>query len=266
VVERDPNRATAIARAYIEELNRIVAEVNTSAAHRERLFLEDRLRAVKVEMDEAEKNLSEFSSKNNTLDIKGQGQAMVEAAAKLQGEEIAVESQLRGLEQIYTPNNVRVRSLRARAAELQHELEQLSGGSSASPVEADQPQLPYPSIRQLPILGVTYADLYRRVRIDETAFEILNREYELARIEEVKEVPVVKVIDPPQLPERRSGPPRTLIVLGGIVLSFCAAGVWLFGREAWNQIDRQNPKRMFAEEIAATVSQKLPWFRGREGR
>lgn len=260
VTEFNRERAAAIARAYIEELNRIVADVNTSAAHRERLFLEDRLQALKIEMDQAEKDLSEFSSKNNTLDIKDQGRAMVEAAATLEGQIVAAESQLRGLEQVYTPNNVRVRSLQARVGALQRQLDQLSGSRSA-PEDSAQRPLPYPSIRQLPLLGVTYADLYRRVKVDETAYEILTREYELARIEEVKEVPVVKVIDPPQVPERRSGPPRTGIFLGGVLLSFCVAGVWLFGGDAWSHVDPQNPKRLLLEEIASTirgsVSQRL---------
>ena len=82
VDDRDPHRAAAIAQAYVEELNRLSAELSTSAAHRERVFLEERLKAVKLDLDQAAVDFSQFSSKNSAIDIKEQGRAMVEAAAQ----------------------------------------------------------------------------------------------------------------------------------------------------------------------------------------
>ena len=46
VTDRSPQRSAAMAQAYADELNRLLAELNTSSAHRERIFLEERLRAV----------------------------------------------------------------------------------------------------------------------------------------------------------------------------------------------------------------------------
>lgn len=264
VGDSDPKRAAAIAGAYVEELDRMVADLNTSAAHRERIFLEDRLKVVKKDLDASSKEFSEFSSKNTAIDLKEQGKAMVEAAASLQGEEIAAESQLRGLEQIYTGNNVRVRSVRARIAELAGQLRKLGGAATSDPDAPNGEPALYPSIRQLPVLGLTYTDLFRRVKINETVFEILTKEYELARVQEAKEVPSVKVIDPAEVPERKSWPPRTLIVLGGALLSFCAAAVWLFAREAWNSIDPQAPPRILLAEIGTEVADRLHLKRARE--
>src|SRR6266581_4144294 len=167
VTDHDPKRAAAMARAYVEELNRLVAELSTSSARRERLFLEERLKAVNQDLEAAEKEFSQFSSKNTAIDIKEQGKAMVEAAATLQGQYIAAQSELEGLKQIYTDNNVRVRSVRARIAELKRQLEKLGGKgeqASESSGQQQQPDFLYPSIRKLPLLGVTYADLYRRTR------------------------------------------------------------------------------------------------------
>src|SRR5882762_8683908 len=81
VTDHDPKRAAAMAQAYVEELNRLVAELSTSSARRERIFLEERLRAVNQDLEAAEKEFSQFSSKNTAIDIKEQGKAMVEAAA-----------------------------------------------------------------------------------------------------------------------------------------------------------------------------------------
>ena len=83
---KSPQRAAAMAQAYVEELNRTVAEVSTSSARRERIFLEGRLQAVNQDLEAAEKEFSQFASKNTAIDIKEQGKAMVDAAATLQGQ------------------------------------------------------------------------------------------------------------------------------------------------------------------------------------
>jgi hypothetical protein len=107
VEDHDPQRARAIAQEYVDQLNNVVTQLNTSSAHREREFLEGRLQQVKIELESAEKEFSQFASSNATIDIKEQGKAMVEAAAALEGELIATETELQGLRQVYTDHNVR---------------------------------------------------------------------------------------------------------------------------------------------------------------
>src|SRR6267154_1992117 len=163
VTDRSPQRAAALANAYVDQLNFLVAELSTSAAHRERVFLDERLKVVKQGLDEASNQLAQFSSKNATLDIKDEGKAMLETAAVLAGQMIAAQSQLEGLRQIYTDNNPRVQSLNARVGELRRELEKLSGvtgksGDDPEIVHHSSGDLPYPSIRNLPLIGVKYTD------------------------------------------------------------------------------------------------------------
>src|SRR6266446_3181469 len=133
VTDHSPQRAAALASAYVDQLNSLVSELSTSSAHRERVFLEERLKFAKQDLDDASNQLAQFSSKNNTLDIQQQGKAMLDAAALLAGQLVAAQSQLEGLRQIYTDNNPRVRSLNARVAELRRQLEKL-GGTQANAV------------------------------------------------------------------------------------------------------------------------------------
>ena len=259
VTDRSPQRSAAMAQAYADELNRLLAELNTSSAHRERIFLEERLRAVTQDLEAAERDFSQFASKNTAIDIKEQGKAMVEGAAMLQGQLIATQSEYEGLKQIYTDNNVRVRSLKARIDELQHQLEKLGGkGESTSSVTsgAENDGL-YPSIRRLPLLGVTFADLYRRTRIQEAVLETLTKEYEMAKVQEVKELPTVKVLDPADVPERRSFPPRKLIMVLGTLFALTVAVTWIFGSEVWRDVDANNPRKVFAQEVFSTVSTRV---------
>ena len=261
VVDHDPKRAAAMGQAYVEELNRLVAELSTSSARRERIFLEERLQAVSKDLESAEKEFSQFASKNSAIDIKEQGRAMVEAAATLQGQLIAAESELEGLRQVYTDNNVRVRSVRARIDELKHQLEKIGGkGEDASaPVGQQQASL-YPSIRRLPLLGVTYADLYRRTRVQEAVFEALTKEYEMAKVQEAKEIPTVKVLDSPNIPDKKSFPPRLLIMLLGTAFAFALATTWVFGKTTWDQTDSNNPNKAFVQEVFITLNASIPKF------
>jgi uncharacterized protein involved in exopolysaccharide biosynthesis len=261
VTDHDPKRAAAMGQAYVEELNRLVAELSTSSARRERIFLEERLQAVSKDLESAEKEFSQFASKNAAIDVKEQGKAMVEAAATLQGQLIAAESEYEGLKQVYTDNNVRVRSVKARIDELKHQLDKLGGkGESMTEVSNQPNDSLYPSIRKLPLLGVTYADLYRRTRVQEAVFETLTKEYEMAKVQEVKEIPAVKVLDYPNIPERKAFPPRTLILFLGMTLSFAAATIWVFGKTTWDRADSKDPRKQLAQEIFTTVKAAIPHF------
>ena len=265
--DTDPVRAREIAQAYLEELNKTLTTSNSSSARREREFIEKRLVTVKAQLHDAEEALSQFSSVNTTLDIKEQTHAMVDAAAKLQAELIVGQSELDSLEQIYGDENVRVRATRARVASLQHELAKLSGSSAALPSDTETSDAGssgreensslYPSLRQLPRLAVPYATLYRNVRIQETVFELLSQQYEMARIEEAKDTPVVSVFDPPLVPEKKSFPPRLVTILVLTTLVYLGACFFVVARHRWSQVSEADPRRLLAEQIEASVRAHL---------
>ncbi len=256
VTDHSPQRAKAIAESYVAELNRLVVELNTSAAHRERVFLEDRLRSVKQDLDTSARDFSKFASDNTAIDIKEQGRAMVEAAASLQGHLIAAQSELEGLRQIYADNNVRVRAVRARIEELQAKLKQMGDGDLSPDGTAGNNSL-YPSIRKLPLLGVTYAALYRENKIQETVYELLTQQCELAKVQEAKETPSVKVLDAATLPEKKSFPPRLLIMFMGAFLSAAMAVVWVLGKSGWDHLDPEHPGKLLAQDAYTVIKGDL---------
>ena len=258
VTDHDPGRAAAMAQDYVRELDRLVAQVSTSSARRERVFLEERLTAVKSDLDTAAKQFSEFASKNTAIDIPAQGKAMVEAAAMLQGQIIAAQSELSGLRQIYADANVRVRAAEARVGELQEKLNEVGGAGAPGEVRSDHSL--YPSIRKLPLLGVTYADLYRQTKIQETVYELLTEQYELAKVQEAKEIPTVRVLDEATVPTKKSFPPRGLIAILGALAGLALAMGWLAAQSYWNSIEDADPRKAFASEVFATVQPHLPGF------
>ncbi len=271
MTDRSPQRAAALASAYVDQLNFLISELSTSSAHRERVFLEERLKFARQDLDEASNQLAQFSSKNNTLDIQLEGKAMLDAAGTIAGEMIAAQSQLEGLRQIYTDNNSRVRSLNARVAELRRQLEKLGGtqaknpdgtastSQSADPAAPQADGLPYPTIRNLPLLGAKYADYYRRAKIQETVYEMLTEQSELAKVQEAKETPSVKVLDPARIPERKSFPPRLVIMFLGTFLVSALSVVWVLGSAQWKEVDPQDPRKVFILEVAGTLKARTPW-------
>lgn len=274
VEDEDPRRARDLTQGYLDELNKLVTRTNTSAAHRERIFIERRLHAVQADLERAQLELSEFSSRTSTVDIKEQTRAMVNAGARVQGELLVEQSGLESLRQVYGDANMRVRETKARIASLQRELEKMTGSSAplsaaaagegnASSGADDKGEL-YPPLRQLPRLAVPYADLYRQVRVQETVYELLTQQYEMARIEEAKDVPVVSVIDAPGVPEKKSFPHRLLLTLALTFLSFAATAALILMRDHWSKVDPRDPRKMLAAEVLPVLRRRSraifrPW-------
>jgi capsule polysaccharide export protein KpsE/RkpR len=261
VVDHNPKRAAGMAEEYLTELNLVVNQLNTSAAHRERVFLEERLSQVKQDLESAENNFSQFASKNTAIDVPAQGRAMIEAAANLEGQLIAAQTELQGLKQLYSDGNVRVRSTRARVDEIQRQLQKLGGKFDDVPGSSSEKEddSMYPSIRQLPVLGVSYADLFRNTKIQETLFASMTQQYELAKVEEAKETPSIKVLDPPDIPDKKSFPPRLVIVVLGTMLAIAGSITWIFGKQSWDQVAPGDPQKVLAQEIMHTVRVRMPW-------
>jgi uncharacterized protein involved in exopolysaccharide biosynthesis len=265
VTDSDPTRARDLAQAYVEELNSLLSRVSTSSARRERTFIEQRLVSVKRDLSEAEKQFSVFASQNTALDIKEQTKAMVESGALLQGQLIAAESDLQSLEQVYTGSNVRVRAAQARVAELKRQLQKLTGRDSATLDSTPTDEI-YPSIRKLPLLGVEWADLYRRMKIQESVYELLNQQYEMARIQEAKEVPTVNIVDVPTLPEKKSFPPRLLVISFGTIILFAVALGWIVVWSKWEQLSGEDPRKRLGVEIWSGVAERWPSLATRVGK
>jgi len=245
VRDRDPGLAMSLANAYVDELGAVMAKVSTSAARRERIFIEQRLADENKSLQEAEQQFSQFASANMALNVPEQTKVTVEAAARLQGELIAARAQLEGLKQTYTEENIRVKSAQAHVNELDRELAKINSGRVTGAPDA---ATPYPSVKNLPLLGVKWADLYRNTKIRETVVELLTQQYEMARIQEAKEIPSPKVLDPASTPERKR-PSWLMILIAGTFLSTVLACLGYLLKNLWERWDTDDPRRMLIAQV-----------------
>ena len=245
VRDRDAVLATQLANAYVEELGSVMSKVSTSAARRERIFIEQRLADENKNLQDAEQQFSQFASTNMALDVPEQTKVTVEAAARLQGELIAAQAQLEGLKQTYTEENIHVKSVQAHVNELQRALSKINSGRTSS---IQDPANPYPSVKSLPLLGVKWADLFRNTKIRETVVELLTQQYEMARIQEAKEIPSVKILDPASTPEKKN-PARPPIIFIGTLLGIVLACMGYLVKNWWDRWDRDDPRRVLLVHV-----------------
>jgi capsule polysaccharide export protein KpsE/RkpR len=254
VEDRDPVRARDMAAAYLKELDLLLNRTSASSARQERIFLQKRLQQARLDLAAAQENLSEFSSTHSTIDLKEQARAEVSAATDLQAQILLEEANVASMRQIYGDGNVRLRAAEARKASLRDQLTKLAG--SPDPLDKSGQSMTNtslaPSLRQLPRLAVPFGDRYREVQIQEKLFELLTEQYEMARISEARDTPVISVIDYPGVPEKKSFPPRLLLSLGVWLTSLLLACAGLVGRTHWQAMSPNDLRKQLLTQILAS--------------
>ncbi|MFQ5465015.1 MAG: GumC family protein [Thermodesulfobacteriota bacterium] len=205
VEDWEPERAASMANAFIEELDRVNREAVMSAGKRMRTFVEKRLNEAKYGLAETENKLRIFQEKNKAVKLDEQSERTIEVIGTLKGELMAKEVAMKTLLSYATVTNPRVEILKAEIGELKGQLKELTEGSGEGDI--------FIPTGDIPQLAVEYARLVRDAKVQETLFELLTQQYELARIQEAKDSPTVHVLDVGKPPEKKYRPQRTLIVV-----------------------------------------------------
>ncbi len=213
VADRVPEMTAELANAFVEELDRMNRELITSSSKRMRVFVEARLEENKEKLTKSEEDLKNFQEKNKAIKMDDQSTATIEAVGLMKGQLMAKEVELQTLLSFATSNNPQVEMLRAEIKALQRGLRELEGTTSDKTSDILIPTA------KIPDLGLRYARLLREFKIQETLFELLTQQYEMARIQEAKDSPTVQVLDRALVPEMRSEPQRRRIVTLSVIVS-----------------------------------------------
>lgn len=220
VEDTDPTLAADMANFYVEELDRLVARYSTGEAAQRRLFLTEQLARARADLDAAQEALRRFQERHRAVALQEQTRGVIEAAARLKGEIMAAEVQLQVVRQFATEANPEVVALRRRLEELRRQLAQTQYGEPAGADAAGGPGsdrrdfvVPLPKV---PGVGTELARLTREAKVQETLVTLLTEQVEQARLEEARDLPVVRVLDRAVPPQRHARPKATLnLVLAG---------------------------------------------------
>ncbi len=211
VEDEDPKRAADIANAFTEELMNLLISLNTSGAGLGRKFLEERLVRVKSDMLKAAEALKNFSMKNKTIDMPAQTKATIEGIARLQAQLAAQEVQLATLRSYQTDSNQEVISVKSSIAGIKSQVSRMEGNDGGSSILG---------AGKVPVLGEEYARLMREYKIQENLFDLLMKNYEMAKMNEAKNFSAIQIIQKARTPDKKSKPERTFIVLISTVAAF----------------------------------------------
>jgi len=225
VEDKDPKRAADMANTYLDALDRINRTVNITEGQRKRIFLEKRLKEAKDDLSRAEIALKEFQEKYGLVSIEEQAKVAIEGAAKIKGEIIVAQTELEVLKQFGTERQNEAVMLKSKITELQNQLKKIeSSNPGISALKAHEMKEGesnfYIPFNELPALGMQLARLMREAKIQEKVFELVTSQYEMAQIEEAKDVNTIQVLDRAVPTDKKSSPKRALIVILSAVVAF----------------------------------------------
>jgi len=228
----DPKLAAQIANTMADELGRTLVRLNLSKAGTEKVFLEKRLEVVKRDLKNAEEELKAFSQRTKIVRIEAQAGASVSSVVRLKTEIASKEVQLAVLRNSQTDQSHEVQALLAALAKLKTELAKFSGseGGDGSGV---------PAIGNVPQVGLEYARRFREFKVQEAIFEQLSKQYELAKLNYAKDTSSLQVLDEALVPDRKSGPKRSIMVLMSTLVAFLCSVVAVLVREFLERLPDQ---------------------------
>jgi tyrosine-protein kinase Etk/Wzc len=223
VTDHDPKRAQDIANAYMDELHAANGRFALTDASQRRLFFGEQLAQEKDALENAEADLQKTQEQTGLIAPVPQTAAEIQSIAATRADIESREVELSGLLQGSTDQNPQVIRLRSEIASLEGQLSQMmtGGGNGLSATPA----------AKVPALQLEYVRKQREVSYHETLFDILSKQYEAARLDESREAPALQIVDQAVLPDIKSGPHRSLIMLAGLVLGALASTIWLLLRD-----------------------------------
>jgi uncharacterized protein involved in exopolysaccharide biosynthesis len=130
----------------------------------------------------------------------------------------AKEIQLSSMRAFLTPSNPEYRKVEEELVSMRAELARLEGGSKG----AADPASATPEGKRS---GFESIKLLRDVKYYQMLYELLAKQYEIARLDEAKVPAVIQVLDPAIEPERKTGPRRLLLVLLAAACAFAVTVV-----------------------------------------
>lgn len=244
VDDEDPKRAADMANGYVSELERLTERLAVTEAGQRRLFFERQLKQAKEALAVAEVELKKTQEDTGLIKLDEQGRAIIEAVARLTAQIAAKEVQIEGMRTFATDRNPQLVLAQQELAGLRLQLRRMGVNKAAS--EGDV----LVTTGRVPEAGLQFIRKFRDVKYQETMFELLAKQYEIARLDEAKDAQVVQVLDYAVAPDKKSKPRHFLLAaIGAAIAGVVTLGVALI--------------REFAARLASdpTQTQRLSAFR-----
>jgi tyrosine-protein kinase Etk/Wzc len=217
VEDRNPERSAEMTNAFVEELKKLKGGLAVTEAAQRRLFFEDQMKTAKGELMTAEDSMKAFQEKTGAIEIKDQAKAVIESIAQLRAKAAAKEVELRVMKTYATAQNPDLQRTEEELDGLRNQLGRLEmrGGKGG-----DDPLIP---TGNMPSAATDYARKLRDLKYYETLYDLLAKQYEVAKIDEARDAAVIQVVDRAVVPEKKVSPKRMLMIAIAAITAFFIA-------------------------------------------
>jgi tyrosine-protein kinase Etk/Wzc len=207
VEDRDPKRAADLANAYVDCLQEQNSRLAVTEASQRRLFFEREVEKEKNHLSEAEAFLKKMQEQKGIFQVSSQFEAVIRSMAQMRAEITASEVNLQRLKAGATKDNPEVLRQEIELKALRDQLQKLEANSGER--SQGDPLMP---TTMVPEAELEYRRNLREVKYHEALFEALAKQYEMARIDEAKESPVIQVVDRAIPADKRTSPKRSIYI------------------------------------------------------
>jgi tyrosine-protein kinase Etk/Wzc len=250
VENHDANRAAAIANAYVDGLHELMSHLAVTSAAQRRMFFEQQVEQEKNKLANAEVALEQTEMKTGIIQPQGQAQAVIATIMQLRAQISASEVELGALRTSATDQNPEVIRLQSQIAALRTQLSDFEKGHPGTAAMDGNVLTP---TSQVPAASLEYLRRMRDVRYQETLFEFMTRQYEMAKVDEAKQSQIIQVVDPALVPDRRSWPLRTLLTLLAFLLGAMLSSFFVILQSAYGHAMQDPETAMKIGQLRQTL-------------
>jgi tyrosine-protein kinase Etk/Wzc len=251
ITDRDPQRAADMTNAYVEEYKRFSASLAVTEASQRRLFFEQQLEQAKNKLGVAEEAMKTTEQTTGMIQLDSQARALIESVATLRAQIAAKEVQIRGMSLYAAEGNPDLLIAKEQLIELQRQQKELGGSQSGIDSDLIVPR------GKLPEAGLDYVRKLRDVKYNEVIFELLARQFEVAKLDEAREGAVTQVIDSAVPPDRKSFPRLTIIGPAATLSWLLLAILWVFFRQGMARAQDRPEERERLQVLKAVWRKNL---------
>ena len=237
VEDRDKKRAADMANAYVDELRKVMQRVAVTEAGQRRLFFEEQVEQAKENLAKAEEGLKATQQKTGMIQLDGQAKAIIESVVRLRAQIAAQEVQIQGMKSFATDQNPDLVMANQELAGMKTQLAKMERQQG---VASGDVAIPTGSV---PEAGLEYVRRLRDVKYYESIYELLAKQYEMAKLDEARQGAVVQVIDPAVEPDRKSSPKRGLILAAVMFVALLGASFWALLMESLRRLREVEPEQ-----------------------
>lgn len=224
VEDEDQKRVARIANGYVAELVKMTSVLAVTEAAQRRIFFERQLTMAKDNLANAEMVLKGALDTRGVISVDSDSRAIVETVARLRAQVSAKEIQLNSMQAFVTINNQEYKRALQELSSLRSELSKLENGRPAPAGITNAGANKQVGLENIKIL--------RDVKYYQMLYELLAKQYEVARMDEARDAALIQVLDPALEPERKVKPRRAIIIILATLLAFIAAVAWSFIADA----------------------------------